>query len=46
MLNITGGGEQLFKKENKCIQMAPDMIISDTEEPEVIIGKVLKLFGK
>lgn len=46
MLNITGGGEQLFKKENKCVQMAPDMIISDTEEPEVIIGKVLKLFGK
>lgn len=46
MLNITGGGEQLFKKENKCVQMEPNLIISDTEEAEVIIGKVLRLFGK
>lgn len=46
MLNITGGGEQLFTKENKCVHMEPDLIISDTEEAEVIIGKVLKLFGK
>ena len=46
MLNITGGGEQFFKKENKCVQMEPNLIISDTEEAEVIIGKVLRLFGK
>lgn len=46
MLNITGGGEQLFKKENKCVQIKPDLIISDTEESDRIIEKVLRLFNK
>ena len=46
MLNITGGGEQLFKKENKCVQVKPDLIISDTEESDRIIEKVLRLFNK
>lgn len=45
MLNITGGGEQLFKRENKCIQMTPHLVISETEESEKIIDKVLGLFS-
>ena len=45
MLNITGGGEQRFKRENDYIQAPPDLVIPSTEPSATIIEKVLELFN-
>lgn len=45
MLNITGGGEQRFKRENDYIKAQPDLVIPSTEASDVIINKVLDLFN-
>ena len=45
MLNITGGGEQRFKRENDYIQAQPDLVISSSESSATIIDKVLELFN-
>lgn len=44
MLNITGGGEQLFKKEHKCIQAQPDLVLSPDTAAEEVVSKVIALF--
>lgn len=44
MLNITGGGEKLFKKECECIYKDADLIIPSSTPAADIIKKVLSLF--
>lgn len=45
MLNITGGGEKRFKKENSYITATPHLVMSPEESDEKVIRKVDGLFG-
>lgn len=44
MINITGGGEELFKATNKISYLEPHRTISITEDPERIIKEAEELF--
>lgn len=44
MINITGGGEKLFKKENKAVYLKPHLILKPTLEKQEIIDRTLSLF--
>ena len=44
MLNITGGGEKLFKSENKVYYAKPSAVIPLTEDRDTIIRKIENLF--
>jgi len=44
MLNITGGGEELFKSQNKIHLLKPSLIMKHDDEEEKIIRKVEDLF--
>ncbi len=44
MLNITGGGEKRFKRDNNCINIKPSLIISPQEERQEVIRKVKELY--
>lgn len=44
MLNITGGGEKCFKKNNSYVNAAPDLVISPEEDSSKVISEVLKLY--
>lgn len=44
MLNITGGGEKLFKKEHECIYKDADLIMPSSTPAAEVIKKVLSLF--
>ncbi len=44
MLNITGGGEEKFKKENKIYNLQPEIIFDIDPDPEEVKEKVGKLF--
>lgn len=46
MLNITGGGEGLFAKENKLYYLKPDIIFDKDPNPEDVKAKVKALFRK
>lgn len=45
MLNITGGGEQHFRKDCKTHYLSPSLVISPSEEKEKIIRKIEDLFA-
>ena len=44
MLNITGGGEELAKSEQKIVYAQPDLVLSPDLPAEEIVNAVLKLF--
>ena len=44
MLNITGGGEQHFKKDCKVHYLQPSLVISPSEDREKIIRSIENLF--
>jgi cysteate synthase len=44
MLNITGGGEKRFKKENKLFYLQPSEIFPADSDPEDIRSKIRQLF--
>ncbi len=44
MLNITGGGEKLFKAKYSCIYAKPNLILSPSLAAEEIVSKVDSLF--
>lgn len=44
MLNITGGGEKLFKSANKVTYLRPDYIIDNKSDANLIISKAESLF--
>lgn len=46
MLNITGGGEKKFKKDNKCYNVQPHLVIDPQTDEKIVIDAVLKLFEK
>lgn len=46
MLNITGGGEKRFRKENKLFFLKPSVVFDINPDPEVVRDKVQKLFPK
>lgn len=45
MLNITGGGEQHFKKECRIHYLAPSLVISPSEDKEKVIRRIEDLFA-
>jgi cysteate synthase len=45
MLNITGGGENLFKKEKDLFYLKPDVIFDINPKPEIVKEKTEQLFG-
>lgn len=44
MLNITGGGEKRFKKENKLVFLKPSLVFNIDPNPEEVKLKVSQLF--
>ncbi len=44
MLNITGGGEEKFKRENKVYHLKPEIIFDIDPNPEEVKEKVAALF--
>jgi len=44
MLNITGGGEELAKSENKVVYAKPDLILDPEMPAESIIAQVVELY--
>ncbi|PIF06054.1 MAG: cysteate synthase [Draconibacterium sp.] len=44
MLNITGGGEEKFKCENKLHFLQPEIIFDINPDPEMVKGKINLLF--
>ena len=44
MLNITGGGEKRFKKEHKCIEVKPHLVIDAATSAEDVCAAVEGLF--
>ena len=44
MLNITGGGEELAKSENKVVYAKPDLILDPEMPAESIIAQVTELY--
>ena len=45
MLNITGGGEQHFKKDCKVHYLQPSLVISPSEDKEQVIRRIEDLFA-
>jgi len=45
MLNITGGGEQHFKKDCKVHWLKPSLVISPSEDKDRIVREIEKLFA-
>jgi len=45
MVNITGGGEERFKAENKVFYLKPDLVFDLDPDAEEVHGKLLRLFG-
>ncbi len=45
MLNITGGGEELFKKDKKCWQLQPAHVFPLDPDVDEVIAKVTELFA-
>ncbi|MFI3306764.1 MAG: cysteate synthase [Rikenellaceae bacterium] len=45
MLNITGGGEELFKSKHECVKLEPSIIFPLSAEEEDIVEKCEALFG-
>ncbi|HPE34551.1 MAG TPA: cysteate synthase [Bacteroidales bacterium] len=46
MLNITGGGEERFKKEKKLFYMKPDLVFGNNPDTNEVKRKLEKLFAK
>jgi cysteate synthase len=46
MLNITGGGIEKFKKENKINYLEPSIVFPLNPDPEMVKNEIVKLFGK
>jgi cysteate synthase len=46
MLNITGGGVEKFKRENKINYLKPLMVFPLNPDPETAKNEIMKLFGK
>jgi cysteate synthase len=46
MLNITGGGIEKFKKENKINYLEPSLVFPLNPDPDNVKNEILKLFGK
>ena len=46
MLNITGGGEELFKSTNDCIFLKPVKVFKNNASETEVITEVKKLFSK
>ena len=44
MLNITGGGEEKFKKEKKLHYLKPSLVFDIDPDPEEVVEKLEKLF--
>ncbi len=44
MLNITGGGEKMFKADNSLFYMKPDTILDNTLSPDFLACEAEKLF--
>lgn len=44
MLNITGGGEKLFKSQHKSVYLKPDLVLAINTSEEEIVTAVEKLF--
>ena len=44
MLNITGGGEKLFKKHFNYVNAQPDLIMSPEDDAAKVISAVRNLF--
>ena len=44
MLNITGGGEELFKQDKELWQLEPSLVFPLDPDPEEVIAKVGELF--
>jgi cysteate synthase len=44
MLNITGGGEKLFKSQHSIHYLKPDLILEPKGDKELIINKIKSLF--
>ena len=44
MLNITGGGEELFKQDKELWQLEPTLVFPLDPDPEEVIAKVGELF--
>ena len=46
MLNITGGGEERFKKDNQLFYLKPDLVFDIDPEFEEVKSRVEGLFIK
>ena len=46
MLNITGGGEQRFKREFRFVSTKPDLVMSPESSSAEVVERVSALFGK
>ena len=46
MLNLTGGGEQRFKREFKFVSTKPDLVMSPESSSAEVVERVSALFGK
>jgi cysteate synthase len=46
MLNITGGGEERFKREHKLFYLQPDIVFNINPDPEEVKVKLEKLFAE
>jgi len=44
MLNITGGGEERFKREHKLFYLQPDIVFNINPDPDEVKVKLEKLF--
>ena len=46
MLNVTGGGEKLFKQTHKVFYKTPDLVLHpERESKEKIVSEVESIFG-